>query len=280
MNGRFFTRFRRNPSAIVGFSIIALFLLAALIGPSLTSYDPLKLNLRDKLTPPGEAGHLLGTDNFGRDLLTRIIYGSRISLKVCLMVVLGGGTIGVIIGALSGYVGGLADNLLMRVTEVFMAIPAFILAMVVVVTLGPSLYSAMTAMIVVWWPAYARITRGQMLSAKEQVYVEAARAVGVSHVRIVARHILPNIFPPILVQVTMDFGYAILSAAGLSFLGLGAQRPMPEWGLMVSLGSTYLESAWWYPTFPGLAIALLVFAFNLSGDALRDIFDPKSQRGR
>ncbi|MCP4404699.1 MAG: ABC transporter permease [bacterium] len=275
MKRRFSTRFLKNPSALVGTGIILIFLLTALIGPALRSDDPYKLNLSQKLKAPGENGHILGTDNFGRDLLTRIIYGSRISLKVCLMIVLGGGTIGVIIGAISGYIGGHADTILMRVTEIFMAVPAFILAMVVVVTLGPGLYSAMTAMIVVWWPAYARITRGQMLAAKEKEYVEAARALGASHIRIVFLHILPNIFPPILIQATMDFGYAILSAAGLSFLGLGAQRPMPEWGLMVSLGSTYLESAWWYPTFPGLTIALLVFAFNLAGDALRDIFDPK-----
>lgn len=278
MKRRFRTRFLKNPSALVGAGIIVIFVLTALIGPELRSDDPYKLNLSQKLKAPGENGHLLGTDNFGRDLLTRIIYGSRISLKVCLMIVLGGGIIGIIIGAISGYWGGIVDNLLMRITEIFMAIPAFILAMVVVVTLGPSLYSAMTAMIIVWWPAYARITRGQVLAAKEEEYVEAARAIGMSHTRIIFRHIFPNIFPPILVQATMDFGYAILSAAGLSFLGLGAQRPMPEWGLMVSLGSTYLESAWWYPTFPGLAIALLVFAFNLAGDALRDIVDPKMHK--
>ncbi len=278
MKQNVFRKIRSNPSAVIGIGIIFSFIFLALFAQLLSSYDPTEINLGQKLLPPGSPGHLLGTDNFGRDLFTRIIYGSRISLTISLFVVTGGAFIGVLIGSIAGYWGGIIDNFLMRITEIFMAIPSFILAMVVVVILGPSLYSAMAAMIVVWWPAYARISRGLIIAAKEKEYVEAARALGTSDFDIITRYILPNIFPPLLVQITMDFGYAILTAAGLSFLGLGAQRPSPEWGLMVSLGSSYLETAWWYPTLPGLSIALLVFAFNLSGDAIRDIVDPKTQR--
>lgn len=268
----------RNPLAIIGAIIVLGLILTAFFADVLAPFDPLEVDLDLKLESPSLA-HPFGTDLHGRDILSRVICGSRISLRISIMVVTASALLGTALGVTAGYYGGLVDEIIMRTTDIFLAIPAFLMAMAVVVVLGPGLTNAMIAMIVVWWPAYARLVRGQALWVKERQFVEAARAIGASSVRIISRHILVNCLSPLLVQATMDFGYVILTAAGLGFLGLGAQRPEPEWGLMVSLGRNYLQMAWWYPAFPGLAIALVVFGFNLLRDSLTDALNPRLRKG-
>jgi len=232
------------------------------------------MHLSERLSPPSSK-YLFGTDDVGRDILSRVIYGSRISLRICTLVV--GLTIGIgtILGIVSGYWGGWIDELIMRISDVFLAFPALILAMAIAAALGPSLENVILAMVVIWWPRYARVTRGQVLVLREIDYIVAARAVGVHNRRIIMRHILPNCISPVLVQATLDMGEVLLTAATLSFIGFGAQPPTPEWGAMISLGRNYLRDNWWYATFPGLAILLTVIGFNLLGDAARDILDPR-----
>jgi len=264
-----------NPSAVLGLGLISLFLIVALLGPFIAPQDPYKINFEYKLAPPGTDGFLLGTDNYGRDILTRLIYGTRISLLISLSITAISSSIGLLVGVFSAYMGNLVDEVVMRVTEIFMAIPPFLFAMIIVVVLGPGLFNVVIALVLVWWPPYTRLARSKVLSVKQETFVEAGRALGMPTGRIVLKHIVPNSLSPILVQATMDVGGVILTATGLSFLGLGAQRPTPEWGLMVSLARSYLEIAWWYPIFPGLTIALFVFSFNIFGDAVRDIVDPR-----
>ncbi|PNX48645.1 MAG: hypothetical protein BV456_09600 [Thermoplasmata archaeon M8B2D] len=207
-----------------------------------------------------------------------VIYGSRTSFRICVIVVSISTLIGIILGGIAGYFGGIIDEILMRITDVFLAIPYLILAMAIAAALGRSIDHIMEAMIIVWWPTYARIMRGQVISIREQQYVEAARSVGASNIRILFRHIFPNSFAPLLVEITLDLGAVLLVAAGLSFIGLGASPGTAEWGLMISSGRTYMFQAWWYVTFPGLAILLVVLGFNLLGDGLRDVTDPKLRR--
>jgi len=236
------------------------------------------MHLSERLSPPSSK-YLFGTDDVGRDILSRVIYGSRISLRICTLVV--GVTIGIgtILGIISGYWGGWLDELIMRISDVFLAFPALILAMAIAAALGPSLENVIIAMVVIWWPRYARVTRGQVLVLREIDYIVAARAVGVHESRIIMRHILPNCVSPVLIQATLDLGEVLLTAATLSFIGFGAQPPTPEWGAMISLGRNYLRDNWWYATFPGLAILLTVIGFNLLGDAARDILDPRLRHG-
>ena len=268
----------RQPAIAVGVVIMAFFLLVALFAPLLSPNDPLAQNVVNGLKPPS-AEHLLGTDKLGRELLSRLLYGARISLFVGVAVVLIASAIGSLLGVLAGYLGGWVDEALMRITDIFFAFPALILAMAIAGALGPSLQNALIAISAVTWPVYARLLRGQVLALKEREFILAARTVGVPEWRIVARHLLPNMLAPLLVQASFDMGGAITSVAGLSFIGFGAQPPTPEWGVMISEARTYMATAWWLGTFPALSIMLVVGGFNLLGDGLRDLLDPRL-RGR
>jgi peptide/nickel transport system permease protein len=264
----------RSPLTVAGLVLITLFALAAAFAPLLAPANPLKQVLSTRLKPPSSA-HWLGTDQLGRDLLSRMIFGARISLLVGLVVVSLAGSLGTFVGLIAGYTGGWLDEGLMRLTDVFLAFPALILAMAISGALGPSLTNAMIAIAVVTWPIYARLVRSQVLSLREREYVEAARSLGASTPRILWQHILPNTLAPLLVQASFDMGGAILAAAGLSFIGFGTQPPTPEWGVMISEGRNYITTQPWLSLFPGLAILFTVAAFNLIGDGLRDALDPR-----
>jgi peptide/nickel transport system permease protein len=259
---------------VAGLALIGILALIALFAPLIAPADPLKQVLSTRLKPPSVA-HWLGTDQLGRDVLSRMIYGARISLLIGTVVVGLAASLGTLVGVIAGYTGGWLDEGLMRLTDVFFAFPALILAMAISGALGPSLTNAMIAIAVVSWPVYARLVRSQVLSLREREFVEAARGLGASADRIVWRHILPNTLAPLLVQASFDMGGAILSAAGLSFIGFGAQPPTAEWGVMISDGRNYIVTQPWLSLFPGLAILLTVAAFNLIGDGLRDALDPR-----
>lgn len=266
----------QNPLTVVGLFII-LFLVVLAVFPGLfAKMDPIRPDYAALLQAPNLA-HPFGTDEFGRDIFARVVYGARISLQTGVVVLAISLLIGVPLGVIAGYFGGVIDEVLMRVTDVFLAIPGLILAMAVSASLGPSLLNVMIALAFVWWPSYTRLARGQALSIKENTYVEASRCIGVSPAKIIFTHILPNSLSPIVVMATLDMGAVILTAAGLSFLGFGAQPPTPEWGSMLTTGRSYITSAWWYITFPGLAIFIAVMGFNLLGDGLRTILDPRSR---
>jgi peptide/nickel transport system permease protein len=266
-----------NPLNLVAIALIVLFALCAALAPVLAPYDPLAQDLGSRLRPPSSA-HWLGTDSLGRDIASRILYGARISLIIGVVVVASAGVVGTVIGLVAGYAAGLVDEALMRLTEVFLAFPALILAMAIAGALGPSLTNAIIAIAAVTWAVYARLTRGQILSLRRREFVEAARAVGASHPRILWRHLLPNVIAPLMIQASFDLGSSIIAAAGLSFIGFGAQPPTPEWGVMISEGRNYISTQPWLSLFPGLAILLAVGAFNLLGDGLRDAFDPRLSR--
>jgi len=266
--------FRRNPLGALGLFLIVSLMLMAVFAPQIATHDPYEINVAERLQAPS-AKHLFGTDATGRDVFSRVVHGSRISLRVAVMVIAIAGTIGAVIGAAAGYLGGLASEILMRITDVVLAFPTLVLALAVNAALGPGLESAMLAISLVWWTGYARMIRAQVLAAKNELYVEAARAIGASTWRVVVRHILPNCISPTIVQATLDAGYVVLTTAGLSFIGLGAQPPTPEWGFMVSSGRKFMLDQWWWPTFPGLFITLTVIGFNMLGDFLRDLLDPR-----
>jgi peptide/nickel transport system permease protein len=266
-----------NSLNIVAFVLIALFAACALLAPVLAPYDPLVQDLGSRLRPPSSE-HWLGTDSLGRDIASRILYGARISMIIGVVVVTAAGVVGTAIGLVAGYAGGLVDEALMRLTEVFLAFPALILAMAIAGALGPSLTNAIIAIAAVTWAVYARLVRGQILSLRRREFVEAARAMGASRTRIVVRHLLPNALAPLMIQASFDLGSSIIAAAGLSFIGFGAQPPTPEWGVMISEGRNYISTQPWLSLFPGLAILLAVGSFNLLGDGLRDAFDPRLSR--
>ena len=268
----------RSPLTVAGLILISIFALSAVAAPLLAPADPIKQVLSTRLKPP-TAAHWLGTDQLGRDILSRMIFGARISLLVGVVVVVVAGGLGTFVGVVAGYTGGWLDESLMRLTDIFFAFPALILAMAISGALGPSLTNAMIAIAVVSWPVYARLVRSQVLSLREREYVEAARSLGASTARIIWQHILPNTLAPLLVQASFDLGGAILAAAGLSFIGFGTQPPTPEWGVMISEGRNYIATHPWLSLFPGLAILFTVAAFNLIGDGLRDALDPRL-RGR
>jgi peptide/nickel transport system permease protein len=266
-----------NPLNIAALALIALFAACAILAPVLAPYDPLLQDLGSRLRPPSSE-HWLGTDSLGRDIASRILYGARISLIIGVVVVTVAGVVGTAIGLVAGYAGGLVDDALMRLTEVFLAFPALILAMAIAGALGPSLTNAIIAIAAVTWAVYARLVRGQILSLRRREFVEAARAMGASRTRIVVRHLLPNALAPLMIQASFDLGSSIIAAAGLSFIGFGAQPPTPEWGVMISEGRNYISTQPWLSLFPGLAILLAVGSFNLLGDGLRDAFDPRLSR--
>jgi peptide/nickel transport system permease protein len=267
-----------NELAYAGGLLIALLFVVAALAPMLAPFDPEKLTLTQRLRPPG-ADHLFGTDEYGRDLFSRILFGARISLQVAGTVIVIAASVGIALGATGGYRGGRWDEAVMRVADVFMAFPDLVLAMALSAALGASLTSAIIAVSIVWWPTYARLIRGQVLSLKHQPFVEASRAVGASEFRIIVRHLVPNTLSPLVVRITTDVGYAILYTASLGFIGLGAQEPTPEWGRMIATGRFYLLDQWWYPTVPGLAIFMAVLGFTWLGDGLRDALDPRLRRG-
>jgi len=267
-------RLQRSNAFRFGALLLTAVVVAAVAAPVLTPYDPTALNIQDRMSPPN-ARHWLGTDQYGRDLLTRILFGTRISLRTGVLAVTVAIVLGVPLGLASGFYGGITDRVLMRVVELLLVFPGILLALVIIAILGPSLINAMIAVGISASPTYARAVRSSALMAKSLAYVEAAQAVGCTTRRIMFRHVLPNTMATIIVLSTLGVATAIISAAALSFLGLGAQPPTPEWGAMLSEGRNYLRDAWWISTFPGLMIMLVVFAFNLVGDALRDVLDPQ-----
>ena len=272
-----FLRPSKNPLGFLGVMLVISISLCAVIAPYVVPYSPYKVNLIARLRPPSWQ-HPFGTDELGRDIFSRVLVGTRISLQAALVIISLSLLLGTVIGTLGALAGGWVDDVLMRLTDSFLAFPYLIFAMLVSAVLGPSLPNAMLAISVTWWPWYARLARGQVLSVKNQLYVEAARAVGVGGLRLFFVYFLRNALSPLIVQATLDVGYAILLTSSLSFIGLGAQPPTPEWGRMVADGRQYLLSYWWVPIFPGLAIFVTVLGFNLIGDAIRDFADPRTRR--
>ena len=270
----FLNRFFHNKLAVTGSIILLLFLLMAIFAPVLAPYDPFYMDSSAPLAPPS-AAHLLGTDNMGRDILSRIFYGARISLRVSLVSVTIATVAGVFLGVAAGSFGKLTDGVISRILEIMFAFPEVLLALLIMSILGPGLNKIMIAFGIVYTPIFARITRGAVLSVKDSLYVEAARSIGVKDSTIIVRHILPNILSPILVQVTLSLAFAILSEAALSFLGIGVEPDVPSWGIMLNNGKAWIEIAWWVGVFPGIAIALAVLGFNVLGDGLRDVLDPR-----
>jgi peptide/nickel transport system permease protein len=269
---------KKSPLTLAGLIIVAGLVVVALTAPLLAPYDPLAMNLDHRLAPPSPS-HWLGTDELGRDILSRILHGTGLALKIMIIVLLIDLPVGVLLGITAGYFGGWLDEIIMRTADIFMAFPRLILAMAIGAALGPNLVNAMIAIAVTMWPTYARLARGETLSIKERTFIEAERAVGTSTLRILFARILPLCSSTTIIRATLDMGNVIRIAAGLSFLGLGAQAPTPDWGLMVSTGRDFLVNQWWVPTFPGLAILVTVFGFNLLGDGIRDIADPHLRRG-
>ena len=267
-------RLLRRRAAVVGLAVVVFFIALAVLAPLLAPYDPIATDWRAVRKPPS-ALHLFGTDELGRDVLARVIWGARASLTAGLVSVSIALAVAVPLGLLSGYLGGVVDGLLMRIIDAMLAIPFLVLAIALAAFLGPSLTNAMIAIGVVQTPIFTRLTRGQALAVKHEDYIEAARAVGNPHRRILLRHILPNILAPILVQATLAIAAAIIAEASLSFLGLGQQPPAPSWGSMLNTASHFLSQAPWMAVWPGLAIFSLVLSFNLLGDGLRDALDPR-----
>lgn len=270
-------QFKKNKIAVIGLIIIISLVFIALSAPFIAPHDPIEQNLEKRLSPPSKE-YPMGTDDLGRCLLSRIIYGARVSLQVGVIVVGIITVIGVTLGLISGYYGGTVDEIIMRFVDIVLAFPGIILALAIAGALGPGLFNVMLALAMVSWAGLARVVRGSVLSIKEKEFVESARALGCSDVYIMTRHILPNVMAPVIVLATLDMAFIILAAAGLSFLGLGAQPPVPEWGSMLNSGRAFMRTAPHLTTFPGLAIMIAVLAFNFLGDGLRDALDPRQRQ--
>ena len=269
-------RLLRKPAAVVSLVYLALLVLAAVFAPAIAPLDPEEM-YADRYHPPG-GPYLLGTDNLGRDIFSRLVYGSRLSLSVGFIAVGIAVTGGTALGLLAGYFGGRVDQVIMRLVDVMLAFPGILLALVIIAILGSSLANVMIAIGIATMPTFTRLVRGSTLEVKELEYVDAARAAGAGPVKLMLRHILPNVIQPVIVMATLGMATAILSAAGLSFIGLGAPPGTPEWGAMLSDARSYMRQAWWMAVFPGVAITLTVLAINLLGDALRDVLDPRLRR--
>jgi peptide/nickel transport system permease protein len=268
-----------NKLCFAGLILILLLILIALFAPMLVPYArdvASEVHLEDKLLPPSTV-HPFGTDEMGRDVFSRVLYGTRLSFQMAFVVILISSAIGISYGLVSGYFGGMVDTVMMRLCEIFLSFPSLLLAIAIVSVLGPSITNTAISIALSWWPWFARLIRNETISIKGRGFIEAARTMAVSPVRILYDHILRNAIPVIIVQVSISFGSVILTAASLSFLGLGVQPPLPEWGLMVSTGKNYFLSSWWYVTFPGIFIFITVMAFNFFGDGLRDFYDPKTR---
>jgi peptide/nickel transport system permease protein/dipeptide transport system permease protein len=273
----FLRRFGRNQLAVVGFIVVVLFLIVGVFAPLFAPNDPLNQSLYDKLISPSST-YLLGTDDLGRDILSRIIYGARISLIIGIVSVGISLLVGVPLGLVAGYYGGFWGSVIMRIMDLMLSLPAILLAVVIVAVLGPSLTNAMIAIGIVNVPTFARLTRSMVVLEKEKEYATAAIAIGCSNIRVMTVAILPNCLAPLIVQSSLGFATAVLEAAALSFVGLGAQPPTPEWGAMLTDGKNYFYNGWWVMTFPGIAILFTVLGFNLLGDGLRDVLDPRLKR--
>ena len=270
----FVRRYRKNSVAVVGLVLLIGMILVAIFAPTIAPYDPYEMHFTEKLRAPS-AKYWLGTDEFGRDVLSRVIHGSRISLYVGFLTVVIGCLIGTIIGLVSGYAGGWVDNIAMRIVDIMFAFPSILLAIAIMAFLGSSVNNVIIAVSIVNIPRFARNVRGPVLSVKEKEFIEAARAVGAGHLRIMFRHVLPNVTAPLIVAATVSLGFAILAESSLSFLGLGTQPPTPSWGVMLSTAKGFMEIAPWMATFPGLAIMAVVLSINFVGDGLRDVLDPR-----
>jgi peptide/nickel transport system permease protein len=272
-------RFVQNRLSLVGLCLIAFLVVVAITGRWWVPYPEDAtgaIHAADRFLSP-RAGHLFGTDELGRDIFSRIVLATQVALLVGVIILAVAITIGITVGSIAGYFGGWVSDVLMRGTDMMLAIPGIFLALAITAALGPGIIHAMIALSVTWWPGYARLVQGQVQAAREEDYVQAARAVGAKPRQIIFSHVIPNIISSVIVKASMDFGFAILSLAALGFIGVGAKPPTPEWGSMISYGRRYLPQYWWYSTFPGLAMFIAVFGFNMLGDGLRDVFDPKSR---
>ncbi len=268
---------RRNHLMVVGTSIIVFLLLVAAVAPLLATHDPYEQILPDRLLPPSTQ-HYFGTDSLGRDIYSRVVYGSRVTLTIAFLVAAISTPLGLVIGVLAGYFGGALDEILMRFSDVFLAFPKLILAIAFAAALGPGVENAIVAISVANWPSYARLARAETLNVRNNDYIQVIRSMGASNLRIMVGHITPMCLSSMIVRLSLDMGTIILTAAGLGFLGLGAQPPVPEWGLMVSDGRQFLVDQWWVSTLPGFAILIVVMGFNLMGDGFRDILDPHQRQ--
>jgi peptide/nickel transport system permease protein len=272
-----FLLWRRNRLMVVGTAIIVFLLLVAVFAPLLATHDPYEQILTDRLQPPSSP-HYFGTDSLGRDIYSRVIYGSRVTLIIAILVAAISAPLGLVIGVLAGYFGKALDEILMRLSDVFLAFPKLILAIAFAAALGPGVENAIVAIAIANWPSYARLARAETLSVRNNDYIQVIRSMGASNLRIMVGHITPMCMSSIIVRLSLDMGTIILTAAGLGFLGLGAQPPVPEWGLMVSDGRQFLVDQWWVSTLPGIAILIVVMGFNLMGDGIRDILDPHQRQ--
>jgi len=268
---------KSTPLAMIGTVLIFIFLTVAIFAPLFTSYSPTEQFMEERLLPPSSQ-HIFGTDQYGRDIFSRVVHGARVEVWIIFIVSIISVMIGIIVGITAGYFGGAVDEILMRITDMFLAFPRLVLAMALTAALGPNLTNTMIAIALVDWTVYARLGRAEAIKVKSQPYIEAIRAIGANDFRIIVFHVLPMSISPVIVQLTLRMGTIILTAAGLGFLGLGAQPPTPEWGAIVSGGRSYLVDQWWITTFPGIAIAIVVLGFNLLGDGIRDILDPRLRR--
>lgn len=269
-------RISRNRLAMAGLIIVGILLVAAALAPLISPHDPFTQDLSRRLLPPGTPGNILGTDDFGRDILSRIIHGARITLYIIALVAVTAPVLGLAVGTVAGYFGGWIDVVLMRLTDIFLAFPRLILALALVAVLGPGIENAVLAIALTAWPPYARVARAETLTVRTSDYIAAVRLQGAGPARIIAGHVVPMCLPSVIIRVTLDMAGVILIAAGLGFLGLGVQPPLPEWGLMISSGRKFLFEQWWVATMPGLAIFIVSLGFNLLGDGLRDVLDPRS----
>ena len=270
---------RSNHMAMIGLGILVFLVLVAAFAPVLSPHNPFVQDLGGRLRPPGTDGHVLGTDSLGRDILSRLIYGSRITLYIVTLVALIAPIAGLLVGTIAGYAGGWADVILMRITDIFLAFPRLVLALAFVAALGAGIENAVLAISLTAWPPYARISRAETLTIRSSDFISAIKLQGAGPLRIITRHIWPLCISSLIVRVTLDMAGVILAAAGLGFLGLGAQPPSPEWGAMISEGRKFILDHWWVATMPGLAIFTVSLAFNLLGDGLRDVLDPKEGAG-
>ena len=266
---------RANTLAMLGLLVLGFLVLCAIFAPLLATHDPFAQDLGQRLLAPGAAGHILGTDSLGRDIYSRLLYGARISLYIVALVVMVAPVVGLIMGTVAGYAGGWIDVVLMRITDIFLAFPRLILALAFVAALGAGIENAVLAIALTAWPPYARIARAETLTIRNSDYIHAIRLQGAGPLRVVTRHIWPMCVSSLMIRVTLDMAGIILTAAGLGFLGLGAQPPSPEWGAMISEGRQYILDSWWVATIPGIAIFAISLAFNLLGDGMRDVLDPK-----
>ena len=268
--------FRANTMAMIGLTILILLVLTAFAAPLIAPHDPFVQDLGNRLAPLGTDSHILGTDSLGRDILSRLIYGARITLYIVALVALIAPVAGLLVGTVAGYAGGWADTILMRITDIFLAFPRLVLALAFVAALGAGIENAVLAISLTAWPPYARIARAETLTIRSSDYISAIKLQGAGPLRIITKHIWPLCISSLIVRVTLDMAGIILAAAGLGFLGLGAQPPSPEWGAMISEGRRFILDYWWVATMPGLAIFIVSLAFNLLGDGLRDVLDPKA----